>query len=89
MRVEVEVTSLAEVREALDAAPDVILLDNMPPAEMGEAVALRREGVLFEASGNVTAENVRAIAEAGVDIISSGAITHSARALDMSLELEG
>jgi len=89
MRVEIEVTSLTEAREALDGAPDVILLDNMPPDEMREAVALRRGGVLFEASGNVTAENVRAIAETGVDIISSGALTHSARALDMSLELEG
>jgi nicotinate-nucleotide pyrophosphorylase (carboxylating) len=88
MRIEIEVTTLAEAREAIEAAPDVILLDNMSPEEMREAVALRRGSVLFEASGNVTIENVRAIAGTGVDMISSGALTHSARALDISLELE-
>ena len=66
---------------------DVILLDNMKPSEMREAVALGREKVKFEASGGATLKNVRQIAATGVDFISVGALTHSARAIDLSLEL--
>jgi nicotinate-nucleotide pyrophosphorylase (carboxylating) len=88
LRIEVEVTDLALGREALDAGADVLLLDNMTPAAMAELVALARGRALTEASGGVTLENVRAIAESGVDLISCGALTHSARALDISLELE-
>ena len=66
---------------------EVILLDNMPPGELRAAVELGRGRVQFEASGGVTLETVRAIAETGVDFISVGALTHSARALDFSLEL--
>jgi nicotinate-nucleotide pyrophosphorylase len=67
---------------------DVILLDNMNPAEMREAVALgKKKGVKFEASGGVTLKNIRQIAATGVDYVSVGALTHSAPAVDLSLEL--
>jgi nicotinate-nucleotide pyrophosphorylase (carboxylating) len=66
---------------------DVILLDNMTTGELREAVALGAGRVLFEASGGVTVENVRAVAATGVDFISVGALTHSAPAVDLSLEL--
>jgi nicotinate-nucleotide pyrophosphorylase (carboxylating) len=88
MRIEVEVTSFDEAREAVEAGADVILLDNMTPAEMGRCVEMIAGRVLTEASGGITAENARAIAESGVDIISSGALTHSAPALDISLDVE-
>lgn len=87
VQVEIEATSLDEVREALEANPDIILLDNMPLTELREAVALVSGRALTEASGGVSLDTVRAIAETGVDRISVGAITHSAPALDMSLEL--
>jgi nicotinate-nucleotide pyrophosphorylase (carboxylating) len=89
LRVEIEVTSAAEACEALDAGADIVLLDNMSLEEMREAVAAAKGRALIEASGGVMLESVRAIAETGVDIISVGAITHSAAALDMSLEVEG
>ena len=89
LRVEIEVTSAAEAREALDAGADIVLLDNMSLAEMREASAAAKGRELTEASGGVTLESVRAVAETGVDIISVGALTHSAAALDMSLEVEG
>jgi nicotinate-nucleotide pyrophosphorylase len=67
---------------------DIILLDNMPPSEMREAVALgKKKNVKFEASGGVNLKTVRQIAATGVDYISIGALTHSARAIDFSLEL--
>lgn len=89
MKIEVEVTSLDECDEALSARADVILLDNMAQADMREAVARGRgRGVIFEASGNVSLDTVRAIAETGVDLISAGALTHSAPAADLSLEIE-
>ena len=87
MRIEIEVTTVEEAREALDAGADVLLLDNMPLGAMRQAVELAKGRALIEASGGVTLATVRAIAETGVDIISVGAITHSAQALDMSLEL--
>ncbi len=88
MRVECEVTSLAEAREATGAGADELLLDNMAPDEVREVVhALGSKRPALEASGGITAENARAYAQAGVDYISMGAITHSARALNMSLEV--
>jgi len=88
MRIEVEVESFEEAREAVDAGADIILLDNMDPPEMARCVEMIAGRALTEASGGVTIDNVRAIAESGVDIISSGSLTHSARALDISLEIE-
>jgi nicotinate-nucleotide pyrophosphorylase (carboxylating) len=88
LKIEVEADRLDQVRELLEIAEiDVILLDNMTPAEMREAVALGKGKVKFEASGSVTLKNVRQIAATGVDYISVGAITHSARAIDFSLDL--
>jgi nicotinate-nucleotide pyrophosphorylase (carboxylating) len=88
MPVEVECDSLDQVREALAAGADAILLDNMSVDELREAVALAGGRVRLEASGGITLETVRAVAETGVDFISVGALTHSARALDVSLEVE-
>jgi len=87
--VEVEVTSIDEAREALEAGADIIMLDNMPVADMKKVVQFAKGRALLEASGGITLKNVREVAEVGVDLISVGAITISARALDMSLELEG
>jgi len=88
IRIEVEADRLELVHSLLQIAGiDVILLDNMKPSEMREAVALGRDKVKFEASGGVTLKTVRQIAATGVDYISVGALTHSARAIDMSLEL--
>lgn len=88
MRIEVEVTSFEEAGEAVQTHADVILLDNMTPSEMKRCVDMIAGRALTEASGGITAENARAIAETGVDIISSGALTHSAPALDISLDIE-
>jgi nicotinate-nucleotide pyrophosphorylase (carboxylating) len=85
--VEVECDTLEQVEEALAAAADVILLDNMTPALLTQAVALTGGRAKLEASGGVTLENVRAIAETGVDFVSIGALTHSAQALDVSMEV--
>ena len=86
-RVEVEVETLDQVREALAAGADLLLLDNMPLDEMRQAVALCRGRAQTEASGGITEETVRAVAETGVDFISIGALTHSVSALDFSLDL--
>jgi len=85
--VEVETTTLAQVREAAEACPDIIMFDNMTPAVMRRAMKLLPEGIWSEASGGVNLETVRRIAESGVTVISVGALTHSAAALDISLEL--
>jgi nicotinate-nucleotide pyrophosphorylase (carboxylating) len=85
--VEVECESLDQVGEALAAGVDAILLDNMTLAELREAVALTAGRARLEASGGVTLDTIRAIAQTGVDEISVGALTHSARSLDVSLEL--
>jgi nicotinate-nucleotide pyrophosphorylase (carboxylating) len=85
--IEVEVRTLDELREALALQPDRILLDNMSLAQMREAVQIAAGRVPLEASGNVTLETVNAIAATGVDFISSGALTHSVKALDISLTL--
>ena len=89
LRVEIEVTSVEEALEALAGGADIVLLDNMPVEKMRQVVeAARSDGrALIEASGGVTEENVRAIAETGVDLISVGAVTHSAPALDINLEV--
>lgn len=85
--VEVECETRAEVGEALAAGADRILLDNMTPLQLAEAVALAGGKAELEASGGITLEMVGAVAETGVDFISVGALTHSARALDVSLEV--
>jgi nicotinate-nucleotide pyrophosphorylase (carboxylating) len=90
MRIEVEVSNEAQLRDALKAGADVIMLDNMTTDEMRAAVELIRQqspGLLIEASGNVTLDTVRDIAECGVDLISVGAITHSATAIDISMKV--
>jgi nicotinate-nucleotide pyrophosphorylase (carboxylating) len=86
--VEVEVTDLSELDEALAAGAEAILLDNMAPEMIREAVGRAGGKAVLEASGGVTLDNVRSYAEAGVDLISIGALTHSARAADVSLEVE-
>jgi nicotinate-nucleotide pyrophosphorylase (carboxylating) len=88
VRIEIEVTDLRQLDEALDAGAEVILLDNMRPEEMREAVRRCRGRALTEASGGITLANIRDAAETGVDIISLGALTHSAKALDISMELQ-
>ncbi len=85
--VEVECDTLAQVRQAVAAGADALLLDNMTIAELREAVAAVGGRARLEASGGVTLDTVRAVAETGVDEISVGAITHSARSLDVSLEV--
>jgi nicotinate-nucleotide pyrophosphorylase (carboxylating) len=90
--VEVEVDSLEQLDQALEVRPDIVLLDNMPLDRMAEAVRRRNaaaRGVKLEASGGVTLQTVRAIAETGVDRISVGALTHSAKALDIALDYVG
>jgi nicotinate-nucleotide pyrophosphorylase (carboxylating) len=88
LRIEVETKTLDEVVEALAAGTDVIMLDNMPVDLMREAVKLVAGRALVEASGNVTLETVRLIAETGVDFISSGSLTHSAPAADISMKIQ-
>jgi len=85
--IQVEAETLDDVREALALGVDSILLDNMPPETLRGAVALAGRRVPLEASGGVTLESVRAVAETGVDFISIGALTHAARSLDVSLEV--
>lgn len=85
--VEIEADTLDQVREALAAGAERILLDNMPPAGLAEAVRLAAGRATLEASGGVSLQTVREIAETGVDFISAGALTHSARALDVSMEV--
>ncbi len=85
--VEVEAETLAQVQEALDAGVERILLDNMVPTEVAEAVALAGGRAELEASGGVSLATVRAYAETGVDYVSIGALTHSARSLHVSLEV--
>jgi nicotinate-nucleotide pyrophosphorylase (carboxylating) len=86
--VEVEVGTVSEALEAVEAGADIVMLDNMKLDDMRKAVKSIHGRALIEASGGITLDNVRAVAETGVDFISIGALTHSARALDISLELE-
>ena len=87
VKIEVEVTSLAQVQEALDAGAEVILLDNMAPDMLREAVALVAGRAVTEASGGITLENAAAVAASGVDVISLGWLTHSVPALDVALDV--
>lgn len=88
LKIEVETRNLEEVREAVAAKADIIMLDNMPLEMMREAVKLINGRALVEASGNVMLEAIRAIAETGVDYISCGALTHSAPAADISMKIK-
>jgi nicotinate-nucleotide pyrophosphorylase (carboxylating) len=85
-KVEVEVVDLAGVQQALDAGADIIMLDNMSLDDMRRAVALIDKQALVEASGGITIDTIGAVAATGVDLISSGALTHSAPSLDISLD---
>jgi nicotinate-nucleotide pyrophosphorylase (carboxylating) len=88
VRVELEADTVEQVRKFLTLeGVDIILLDNMTPAQLREAVSLRKPGVAFEASGGINLQTVRQIAETGIDFISVGELTHSARAMDLSLEI--
>jgi nicotinate-nucleotide pyrophosphorylase (carboxylating) len=89
LKIEVEADTLDQVRQATEAGADIILLDNMTTAQLREAVQLVRGRAKLEASGGVNLQTVRAIAEMGVDFISVGAITHSARAVDIGLDFAG
>jgi len=86
-KVEVEASNLQQVREALDAGADVIMLDNMTLAQMTEAVKLVNKRARIEASGGITLETIRQVAETGVDFISSGALTHSAPVVDFNMKI--
>ena len=88
LRVEVEIVDLAQLEPAIAAGADIVMLDNMDVATMRKAVARTHGRVMLEASGGVRLDTVRAIAETGVDLISVGALTHSAPAIDISLELD-
>jgi nicotinate-nucleotide pyrophosphorylase (carboxylating) len=90
-KIEVEVSKESDLREALRCGADILLLDNLSPEETARVVEIARSlapNVLLEASGGITLENVRAYAEAGVDLISIGALTHSARAVDISFKMQ-
>ena len=88
LRVEIEVESIEEAREALEARADVIMLDNMSTEEMRQVVSMTGGRCLLEASGGINLDTVRAVAETGVDLISVGALTHSVNAMDISLDMK-
>ena len=88
VKIEVETRTLEELDEALTAGADVIMLDNMDYDTMKEAVRRTNGRALLEASGNVTPENIRKVAECGVDIISLGALTHSVKCFDISMRID-
>lgn len=87
VRIEVEVESLAQLEEALEARADIIMLDNMDPATMKEAVAITNGRALLEASGGIKEDHLPEVAKTGVDFISMGALTHSAISLDISFDI--
>jgi nicotinate-nucleotide pyrophosphorylase (carboxylating) len=90
MKIEVEVEGFAQLQEAMEANADIIMLDNMKPEDMRQAVRIMKEKtphILVEASGNVNLQTIKAIAETGVDVISVGRLTYSVQALDISLDL--
>lgn len=89
VKIEVETSDLDQVKEAIDAGADIIMLDNMDIPGIKEAVSIIKGRALVEISGNVTLERVRALADTGVDIISAGALTHSAPNVDLSMRIEG
>ena len=87
LKIEVEVTNLHQLEEALLGRADIILLDNMSVEEMAEAVRITGGRALLEASGGITLDNVATVATTGVDLISVGALTHSVKALDISMDI--
>ncbi len=90
-KIEVEISNWAQLREAIDAGADIVMLDNQTPGEAAKLVEMTKEmnpQVLTEASGNISLDNVRAYADVGVDLISIGKITHSARAMDISFKIQ-
>ncbi|MDE6781418.1 MAG: carboxylating nicotinate-nucleotide diphosphorylase [Ruminococcus sp.] len=87
VKIEVEVRTLDELKEALDNKVEIIMLDNMSNDDMKKAVEITDGRALLEASGNVTADNIRSVAETGVDIISLGALTHSVKCFDISMKI--
>jgi nicotinate-nucleotide pyrophosphorylase (carboxylating) len=89
VKIEVEASDLVQVQESLDAKADVIMLDNMDITQIEKAVSLISHRAIVEVSGNVTKERLRALAATGVDMISVGALTHSARSVDLSMRIEG
>ncbi len=89
IKIQIEAKTLEQVAEALEASADGILLDNMPPETMSAAVEMARDRAFTEASGGITLETVRAAARTGVNLISVGMLTHSAAALDISLDIKG
>jgi nicotinate-nucleotide pyrophosphorylase (carboxylating) len=86
-RIEVEVESLGELKDAIAAGAEIVMLDNMPIHTMAEAVKIAKGRVTIEASGNISLRNVRKVAETGVDLISVGALTHSVTAADISMKI--
>ena len=88
LKVEVEADTLSQVAQAVAAHADIVLLDNMSLDQLRQAVEIAKGRILTEASGGVTLDTVRSIAETGVDFISVGAITHSARAMDIGLDFD-
>ena len=87
LRISVEVESLAQVREAVQGKADIILLDNMPPSKIQKAVQTIKGKALVEVSGGVTLKNIRSLIHTGIDIISIGTLTHSAPAMDLSMDI--
>jgi nicotinate-nucleotide pyrophosphorylase (carboxylating) len=87
VKIEVEVDTLDQLSEALEHGPDAVLLDNMGPQTLREAVAMVGGRAVTEASGGITLETIRAVAETGVDVVSVGWLTHSAPALDLGLDV--
>lgn len=87
MKIEIEVSNLKEVREAVDEGADVIMLDNMTVSQMEKAVAYIDKRAVVEASGNVSLDTIKKIAGTGVDVISCGALTHQARSVDLSMRI--
>ena len=91
IKIEVEATNLDEVKQAIEAGADIIMLDNMSNPAMTEAVALIRKadkGIKTEASGNMSIERLREVAETGVDYISVGALTHTVKGMDISMNIQ-
>lgn len=88
VKIEVETRNLDEVKEAVEVGADIIMLDNMSCEMMREAVAIVDGRALLEASGGITAETLRAVAQTGVDVISIGALTHSVKAMDISMKMD-
>jgi len=88
MIVEVEIEDLSDLEPVIEAGADIVMLDNMEPDLMRRAVEIAAGRIQLEASGGITLESVRAVAESGVNLISSGSLTHSAPALDVALDFE-